>query len=93
MGVKDLVLQLEGEDSQDSDIFMHGKSWERKVGTSDDTKLDDKSDTGDDYESEDDKFYDNKVFEKKECDIVLESSEDSKDSEVDAKVSDESKDS
>jgi len=93
LGAKDLVLQLEGEDSQDSDIFMHGKSWERKVGTSDDTKLDEKSDTGDDYESEDDKFYDNKVFEKKECDIVLESSEDSKDSEVDAKVSDESKDS
>ena len=65
MGVKDLVLQLEGEESQDSDIFKHGKSRERKVGTSDDTKLDDKSDTGDDYESEDDKFYDNKVFEKK----------------------------
>ena len=34
-----------------------------------------------------------KFLKRRECDIVLESSEDSKDSEVDAKVSDESKDS
>eukprot|EP00092_Neocalanus_flemingeri_P083538 GFUD01104869.1.p1 GENE.GFUD01104869.1~~GFUD01104869.1.p1 ORF type:complete len:2801 (+),score=928.21 GFUD01104869.1:744-8405(+) len=104
LGAKELVLLLEGEDSQDSDIFMHGKSWERSVDTSDEKKEDKQSDTSekeaddeDDYESEDDKYYDNKTFEKKECDIVLESSEDSKDSSVVGesidKVSDEDKDS
>jgi len=87
LGAKDLILKLDGDDSQDSDIFMHGKSWERSISSN--TELineenkeaqENEDNDEEDYESEDDKYYDNKVFEKKVCNIVLEDSEDSKDS-------------
>ena len=98
LSAADHVLKIdEVDDSQDSDIFMHGKSWERCINSEIRSKVhdenveecDDKKDD-DDYESEDDKYYDNKTFEKKVCNIVLEESEDSRDTGEDA--SDESKD-
>jgi len=98
LNAADHVLKIdEVDDSQDSDIFMHGKSWERNINSEVRSKAhdenveecDDKNDD-DDYESEDDKYYDNKTFEKKVCNIVLEESEDSRDTGEDA--SDESKD-
>ena len=74
LGAKDIFVSNEDE-SVDSDASMRGKVYHRWVG---ETK---EEDTGeDDYEEdEDDKYYEDKIFEKKDCDIVVESSEDSND--------------
>ena len=74
LGTKDIFVSNEDE-SVDSDVSMRGKVFHRWVG---ETK---EGDIGEeDYEEdEDDKYYENRNFEKKDCDIIVESSEDSND--------------
>ena len=69
LGTKDIFVSNEDE-SVDSDVSMRGKVFHRWVG---ETKEEDYE------EDEDDKYYENRNFEKKDCDIIVESSEDSND--------------
>ena len=74
LGTKDIFVSNEDE-SVDSDVSMRGKVFHRWVG---ETKEEDVGE--EDYEEdEDDKYYENRNFEKKDCDIIVESSEDSND--------------
>ena len=74
LGTKDIFVSNEDE-SVDSDVSMRGKVFHRWVG---ETKEEDIGE--EDYEEdEDDKYYENRNFEKKDCDIIVESSEDSND--------------
>ena len=69
LGTKDIFVSNEDE-SVDSDVSMRGKVFHRWVG---ETKEEDYE------EDEDDKYYEKRNFEKKDCDIIVESSEDSND--------------
>ena len=72
IGTKDIFVSNE-EESVDSDLSMRGKVYHRWVGEEKENE-----EGEEDYEEdEDDKYYENKSFEKKDCDIILESSEDS----------------
>ena len=74
LGTKDIFVSNEDE-SVDSDVSMRGKVFHRWVG---ETKEEDIGE--EDYEEdEDDKYYEKRNFEKKDCDIIVESSEDSND--------------
>ena len=75
LGSKEIFARNEEEDSVDSDLSMRGKVLHRWIGESREEET-----VEEDYEEdEEDKYYDNKHFEKKDCDIILESSEDSND--------------
>ena len=76
LGNKDIFIS--NDESVDSDLSMRGKVSHRWVGTE---KEEEKVE--EDYEEdedEDEKYYENKKVEKKDCDIIVESSEDSNES-------------
>merc|ERR1719300_1070394 len=73
-----IVSQEKAEDSQDSDISMRGKSWERVLHPEDQRFLGEGHSEEIESEDEDEKYYDNRKFERKVCNIELcsEASED-----------------
>ena len=81
LGSKDIYLHLEEDSQDDSDASMRGKVFHRWVGKETE-KNEESEDIDEEEDDEDAQYYANRTFERKECNIVVESSEESNEAQI-----------
>ena len=81
LGSKDIYLHLEEDSQDDSDASMRGKVFHRWIGNENE-KNEESEDIDEEEDDEDAQYYANRTFERKECNIVVESSEESNEAQI-----------